>query len=66
MKIKVPMKLDLSDDPRNIKRNALQSLIDNHAINRSYDNNEINCVDDAGNKFRIFRLSPNSPLWHIA
>lgn len=65
MEIKVPMKLDLSDDPRNIKRNVLQSLINNHAINRSYDNNEITCVDDAGNNFRIFRLSSSSSLWHI-
>jgi hypothetical protein len=62
----IPLTLDLSNDPAGLKRALIQKIIDNHGVSKDERGIEINCIDDAGNKFRVFKTSEISSLWHIA
>lgn len=64
--MKIPMTVDLSKDPFGSKKKFLQSVIDNHAYSKSEDQMTIYCMDDAGNLFKVFKVTPKSSLWHIA
>lgn len=64
--MKIPMTLDLSNDPIGKRRRLLQKIVDLHGYAKCERGIEIYCMDDSGTNFRVFKTSEKSSLWHIA